>query len=207
MISLSILVDVRKSIWAQLKAFRSLGYLAGGTALALQIQHRKSYDFDVFCERPISEAQSRKILDFFQGKALINTSDELTFLSPSDIKITFLSYPYRHAFALVTTESLPMLSLRDIAAAKAYTMNRRGKYRDYVDIYFLLKNGHVSLPQIIQTARKVYAEAFSEKLFLSQITYLKDIESSDIKSVEYISEKPSKSQIEQFFVGLVKSHL
>ena len=43
-----ILDNDRMSVFDKLKAFQNEGYLAGGTALALQLNHRTSEDFDVF---------------------------------------------------------------------------------------------------------------------------------------------------------------
>ena len=48
---LEILDNKRQLIFHQLLNFKSLGYLAGGTALALQAGHRVSYDFDIFCRK------------------------------------------------------------------------------------------------------------------------------------------------------------
>jgi len=51
----------RNKVWRKLAEFKQAGYLAGGTALALQIGHRISYDFDVFCPKPVTALLARKI--------------------------------------------------------------------------------------------------------------------------------------------------
>ena len=43
-----------KLIFEKLVKFKKPGYLAGGTALALQLGHRVSYDFDIFCGKEVS---------------------------------------------------------------------------------------------------------------------------------------------------------
>ena len=50
----------RQNVFVQLSEFKTFGYLAGGTALALQINHRKSFDFDIF----INAARDASILAF-----------------------------------------------------------------------------------------------------------------------------------------------
>jgi len=50
-----ILTENQKKTLKSLKEFSKYGVLAGGTALALQLGHRKSYDFDIFCAKPISK--------------------------------------------------------------------------------------------------------------------------------------------------------
>lgn len=47
-IYLEILDKERIKIFQKMGDFKRIGYLAGGTALALQIKHRKSFDFDIF---------------------------------------------------------------------------------------------------------------------------------------------------------------
>ena len=47
-IFLEILDPERQKVFTRLTAFCDDGYLAGGTALALQLGHRVSIDFDVF---------------------------------------------------------------------------------------------------------------------------------------------------------------
>jgi hypothetical protein len=75
-------------------------YLAGGTALALQIGHRVSVDFDLFSDKDIERSLLPSVQRVFSGAAsiapLINNSDELTVLV-DDVKITFLKYHFRHS--------------------------------------------------------------------------------------------------------------
>jgi hypothetical protein len=54
----------------------------------------------------------------------------------------------------VMYENVPLLSVREIAATKAYTIGRRGCYKDYVDLYFILLEGHATLTEIIESAEK-----------------------------------------------------
>ena len=42
-------------------------YLAGGTALALQIGHRVSVDFDLFCDHVIDHAFLTRVTKVFAG--------------------------------------------------------------------------------------------------------------------------------------------
>ena len=52
-IHLETLDKSRLEAFQNLSPFKKYGYLAGGTALSLQITHRKSFDFDVFVKRQI----------------------------------------------------------------------------------------------------------------------------------------------------------
>jgi len=44
---------------------------------------------------------------------------------------------------------VPVLSVRQIAATKAYTISRRGVYKDYLDLYFILSEQHAPVVGII----------------------------------------------------------
>jgi len=61
--------------------------------------------------------------------------------------------------------------------------HRRSKWKDYVDLYFILK--HHSLKEIVGQAHKYYTSGeFDEKLFRMQLTYHSDISYSE--PIEYL---------------------
>lgn len=198
-----ILDDKRQKVWNALKNFSRLGVLGGGTALALQLGHRKSLDFDFFCPKPIEEDLLIKAKKRFGNiEVLLNSSDELTFLTSEGVKITFLYYPFEFKHKLFL-DGLYLLRVCDIAAAKAYTLNRRGNFKDYVDLYFILKSG-VPLKRIIEDARAIYGNLFSEKLFLSQLLYTKDINRQEFKEVVFMEgHKASLNQLEKYFKKII----
>jgi len=70
---------------------------------------------------------------------------------------------------------LKMFGIKDIAIKKAYTIGRRGEYRDYFDLYWILKNKYIDLPELISSAKKIYGNVFDEKIFLSQLIYFADL--------------------------------
>ena len=75
------------------------------------------------------------------------------------------------------------MDIKDIAANKAYTLGRRPKWRDYVDLYFIFGKGFVSLEKLVDISLKKFGNDFSEKLFLEQLIYWKDI---DDYKIEYL---------------------
>ena len=66
-----------------------------------------------------------------------------------DVKLTFLKYPSPTFNPFVIYEQVPLLSVRQIAATKAYTIGRRGAYKDYIELYFILSEQHAPLAGII----------------------------------------------------------
>ncbi|MDD5528345.1 MAG: hypothetical protein PHO56_05270 [Patescibacteria group bacterium] len=74
-------------------------------------------------------------------------------------------------------------SLAVLAALKAYALGRRSKWKDYVDLYFIMKN-KVGLKKIINQAEKIFGRNFNEKIFRAQLAYFKDLDYSE--KVEYL---------------------
>lgn len=80
---------------------------------------------------------------------------------------------------------------------KAYAFGRRAKWKDYVDMYFLLRD-HFSLEQISKRAVEIYDQLFSSKLFRAQLSYYIDIDYSE--PVEFLTSAPTEEEIKQFLV-------
>ena len=110
--------------------------MAGGTALALQINHRKSYDFGIFTPTEITNSLKREIQHALGDVSYtIDSGDQLSFVTSDAVNVTFLWYYFKSLKSLIATSFLPIASIEDIAADKAYTMGRQAAWRDYVDIF------------------------------------------------------------------------
>jgi len=199
----------RKIIFEKLVKFRNFGYLAGGTALALQIGHRVSYDFDIFCGKEIGNTIICKAKKEFSIKeTLINSKEEFTFVDKAGVKISFIYYPFDlNNFVVKTPNNIGILSIKGVALAKSYALNRRASWRDYIDLYFVLKNKKASLKGIIKKSEKVYGEIFAEKLFLTQLVYTKDIDKREVAETKFLKEKVTLREVEKYFQREVDKYL
>ena len=179
-----------------LKEFKREFYLVGGTAIALYIGHRRSIDFDLF--KPTSFSAKRIIskLDthHFTYKVTRNVSEQLNLIL-SDVKFTFFEYPFPVQPEFLFENYIKIPSLLDLAAMKAYALGRRSKWKDYVDLYFILKD-HYSVKQIAQQAELIFGQLFSEKLFRIQLCFFKDIDYAE--EVEYLIQAVSDSEVKDF---------
>lgn len=199
-----ILASKANELFPKLSNFKDAFYLAGGTGLALQIGHRVSVDFDLFSTEPIKKNLLKKIEDIFDGESreiLVNNSRELTLII-GGVKFTFLHYPFEIMLPLVQTWPIPLLSIKEIFAGKAYTIGRRGEFKDYVDIYTGLKKNHVSLDEIINLAVKKFKNAFNDRLFLEQLVYLDDV--TEVKIMMVSGNLPSKSELIDYFSKIIR---
>ena len=77
-------------------------------------------------------------------------------------------------------------------------LGRRSKWKDYVDLYFLLKE-RFTIGQINQRAVEIYGDLFSDKLFRSQLSYFEDVDYAE--EVEYMVDcPPSDEEIRQSLI-------
>jgi len=90
-------------------------------------------------------------------------------------------------------------ALLDLAAMKAYALGRRAKWKDYVDLYFIIKS-YYTVDQISKRAEDIFGELFSEKLFRAQLSFHKDIDYSE--PIDYITEPVDDDEIKNFLVTI-----
>lgn len=204
---LDILDKKRQELLFNLLPFTKDYVLGGGTALALQLNHRKSFDFDFFSSSPLPKNLLEKLCPKIPiGNIAVDSPDELTVFTKNEIKITFLHYPFPYTFPLEKLDDkLLLFSIKDIAIKKAYAIGRRGEYRDYYDLYVILKDGHMNLPELIVETKKIYGSVFEEKIFLQQLVYFGDLLNFDIIATE--KAVPTHDEVKQYFEGLVKRYL
>lgn len=198
----NVLTAEGKKIFPQLKSFDRF-FLAGGTGLALQINHRISVDFDLFCQDKITKDLLGKVEKVFNGrekKISVNNSDELT-VFVDGVKITFIHYPFPVYSKNIEIEGVKVVSAQQIGLTKAYSIGRRGSYKDYVDLYFLLKGNYLSLEDIVRDCQEIFGGGFSDRLFLEQLVYMKDVPEIE---VNLLQEKVSKKDLENYFTREIK---
>jgi hypothetical protein len=149
--------------------------LVGGTAIALHLGHRRSVDFDLFSKEKFgNQSLLNTISDFGTiNEIIVNRLDELTLIIKG-VKLTFFRYPYNITYSENFGYRIKMLDLLTLAAMKAFALGQRAKWKDYVDLYFIIK-GHFSIAQISKKSREIFGSAFNEKLFRSQLAYFDGI--------------------------------
>lgn len=150
--------------------------LVGGTAIALYLGHRGSIDFDLFTNKRIKRISIKNYLSQKQYKIykLIKEEDQIHFIL-DNVKITFFHLPFQMNELISFNNIINIPDLLSLAAMKAFALGGRGKWKDYVDLYFLLKY-HFSLSEIIGKAESMFGNSFNDKLFREQLAYFDDID-------------------------------
>ena len=208
-IHLELLDKSRRELLVKIAANFPDYVLGGGTALALQILHRQSFDLDFFGDKPIPKNLLEKLSKMVKvGKVLVDSIDELTILTDEEVKVSFISYPFEKMFAeTIQFDKLKLFSLPAIAASKAYTIGRRGVFRDYFDLYAILSGKLMNLDGIIKKAQDVYGEVFSDKLFLSQLVYFDDLTDMVIEPIGSAGRVKHITAAKKYLEETVESYL
>lgn len=178
----SILDEKRLAILPKLRFAREQGfYLAGGTALALQIGHRDSIDFDFFCPTSFDTEELFTIIQVhFTPGTLVQVQNEkntLEIIIDGAIRLSFMSYQYPLIVPLVETEFFDIAAIADIGCMKLSAITSRTAYKDYVDLYFILQS--VSLVALIDSL-KTKLPSLEPMLALKSLVYFDDIVHEEI---------------------------
>lgn len=196
-----MLSDDQQRLLPLIKMFYGKFYLAGGTAIALQLGHRRSIDFDLFSSQEIDQRKIRNIIAKKHRiqSVIIDNQDEYTVIVDG-VKLTFLHYPFKVRPVKRLNDCIRFPDLASLAAMKAYALGRRAKWKDYVDLYWIMERQDGILP-IIEKAKTIFNAEFNEKNFRQELAYFKDIdhtEEVDWLSGFKISDKQIKKKLVKF---------
>lgn len=171
-----ILTEEQASLLPLISKFAQDFYLVGGTALALQLGHRRSVDFDLFSPNSFINAKIKQQINRKATITKIHLDSEGEFtLRINGIKTTFFQYEYPIVHEVLFNSCISMPDPLTIAAMKAYAIGQRSKWKDYADIYFILQQ--YSLDQIIAKAELLFGTGLlNSQLFRAQLAYHKDID-------------------------------
>lgn len=188
-----ILTEEQSRFLPMIKSFSDDFGLVGGTAMALHIGHRRSIDFDLFTDKNFGNlAVQKKIKKFTTIESvLIRETEEFTFVT-GGVKFTFFRYPYKINYSENFDDVIKLPDILTLAAMKSFSLGRRAKWKDYVDLYFVMKDYH-GLKEIAKQAENIFPSEFNEKTFRSQLVYFDDIDYTE--EVIYMEEFKTENEI------------
>lgn len=177
---LDVLPPEQRHLWGKLGAIPSDFVLYGGTAIALQLGHRQSIDFDFFAQRDIDAAALQTQVPFLtDAKVIQREPNTLSVLVDWDapVKVSFFGVPRlpRLLPPLVAADNgVHIASLVDLAGTKASVVQLRAEAKDYLDLDAIIKHGGVSLPLALAAAQRLYGPAFNAQSTLKALSYFED---------------------------------
>jgi hypothetical protein len=174
-------------------------YLAGGTALALQLGHRRSHDLDFFSQELFDEEAFVQNLRRFSDVSLAAKSPHTLHAVVQGVKVSFLGYAYPLLFSLKTFLGVQVADPRDIACMKLSAIASRGARRDFVDLYAVAKE--FGLGELLDLFHQKYAQTrYNSIHLLKSLVYFTDAEKDPPPDM---LAPFSWDEIKQFFVQQV----
>lgn len=147
--------------------------LVGGTALALQIGHRKSIDLDLFTTQEFNTQElSSLLLEQYDLKPIVQTPQALICVI-NGVKVDFIRFKYPFIRPTLFEDGIRLLEIEDIAPMKLDAITGRGGKKDFYDLFFLLNL--FSLDQIFSLYQEKYPH---QTIFhvVRSMTYFADAE-------------------------------
>lgn len=178
-------------------------FLVGGTALALQLGHRFSYDIDLFNQNEFDVTELEEYLMKSYKFHLLKKSKNTLIGEIDGIKVDFITYKYPLIDKIIQEGNIRMFSIKDIAPMKLSAIAGRGIKRDFFDIYFILKE--YSLDEMLDFFKKKYSQT---EIFhvLKSLIYFDDAENNPspvmIKKTEWSVVKKTLQKIVNDFLTL-----
>ena len=147
--------------------------LVGGTALALQLGHRKSIDLDFFGTVDCEAEYLRESIAGIASLTILKESPHIHIYIVDGIKVDIVNYKYPWLDDVVLEQGLRLASVSDIAAMKITAIIGRGTKKDFIDIAFLLH--HFSLEEILHFYAAKYNDS-SVFMAMKSLAYVDDAE-------------------------------
>jgi hypothetical protein len=183
-------------------------YLAGGTALALQIGHRRSVDLDFFTKKfPKRDLllQELRPLNPSVSQEAPGTMDLLI----NNVKVSFLEYKYPLLQPLVNYRGINLANTIDIACMKLSAVSSRGSKKDFVDLYVILQK--YELNKLINDFEEKYKGADYQKVhILKSLIFFDDADEEPeldyIKNIKWEAVKTSiENKVKNYLANLEKA--
>ncbi|OHA00932.1 MAG: hypothetical protein A3C07_00815 [Candidatus Sungbacteria bacterium RIFCSPHIGHO2_02_FULL_47_11] len=171
-----ILTEEQVNLLPLVRRFSKKFFLVGGTAMALHIGHRRSMDFDLFSSKGFRNTKIKRTISRMKKveRVFKDEGGQYT-ISIGGIRFTFFQYPFAISAPKRLDGVITLPDMLTLAAMKAYALGHRAKWKDYVDLYFVMKENH-GPDEIIKRAKHIFGREFNERIFRVQLAYFRDID-------------------------------
>lgn len=185
-------------------------YLAGGTALALQVGHRRSVDLDFFSpQTDFSQSQLIKKLEKLGWRTTLLREGTL-YGELNGAKVSFIAYPFfKPAEKFLPFGAVKVLDKKDVAVMKIIAISQRGRKRDFFDLYWYTKHEEPII-NVIRRLSKQYPKVAHDFYHITKsLTYFIDADEDPMprlfftaswREVKKIFEKETKRVAEELFL-------
>lgn len=172
--------------------------LVGGTALALQLGHRKSIDLDIFGKIAAMPEEIQETCSEVGSFEISKTSKNINIYWVDGIKVDCVNYPYEWLEECRVLDGVRLASISDIASMKISAIINRGTKKDFIDLHFLLKE--MSLNHILDLYDQKYTDG-SRFIAIKSLTYFEDAESDPMP---YMFEDVTWEDVKKSIIAAVQ---
>ncbi len=181
-LALHILPAAQRSLWPLLSAVPKVFTLYGGTAIALQLGHRESVDFDFFGRidfDPQQFLETNVLLEHAEVTAMAkNTlSMRLNFAGGAPVLLSFFGVPKLPQLRppwQIQAPDIALGHLLELAGMKAMVLQKRAEAKDYLDIHALIFQAKIDLATHLAAGLRLYPPHFAPEQTLKSLCYYAD---------------------------------
>lgn len=185
-------------------------YFTGGTPLAaFYLFHRISQDLDFFSEQEIylpsieqfigKIKQKLKLVKIDYRKFLGLHSFYLFFDKDNYLKIDFSYYPFPRIAKGIKYKNIAVDSLYDIAVNKVHTISMKARARDFIDVYFIVKEKGYNFEKLLMDAKAKFDWHIDPIQLGTQL-----IKATEVKDYPLMLKKIDHKEWQNFFINEAK---
>ena len=181
-LALNILPPAQRALWPLLSAVPNEFTLYGGTAIALQLGHRESVDFEFFARTnfdPQQLLESNELLNQAEVTAMAKNTltVRLNFADDVPVLLSFFGVPKLPVLRPVwqiQTPNIALGHLLELAGMKAMVVQKRAEAKDYLDIHALIFQAQIDLATQLAAGLRLYPPHFAPEQTLKSLCYFAD---------------------------------
>jgi hypothetical protein len=190
-------------VWLGGNNFLRRFYLGGGTALALQLGHRRSVDLDFFSETdPVHKETREEIIRFLamRNGQVVENADGNLLLLVDGVHIGFFGYGYALLEPGSMFRNVRLASLLDLGLMKLDALMGRGSRKDFIDLYALHKV--IPIDTLLQSGGGKYPQM--RDFALMSVESMASFENADRDVMPEVLKDMPWDEVKAFFIAQVK---
>ena len=185
-------------------------YFTGGTPLSVfYLAHRISEDLDFFSEQEIYLPSIERFIGKIKQKLNLVKIDYRKFLGlhsfylffdkDNYLKIDFSYYPFPRIAKGIKYKNIVVDSLYDIAVNKVHTISMQARARDFIDVYFIIKEKGYNFEKLLMDAKAKFDWHIDSIQLGTQL-----IKATEVKDYPLMLKKIDHKEWQNFFIEEAK---